>query len=202
MSDALSAPGQASEERPSSDASMRLLQSEWLWAWVLAGGAAIWLVTAVATGLTDLDHLIPNVVLLGSFLVPISLVLFALARTGDGYLKVEQVILGFLGGGLLGTVFAGVTETYLLPKAAGTFVAVGLFEETAKAAVLVLIGTRMPVRRGRDGMILGATLGRASPRSRVPATRCRRFSTTARITRCFTSSAPRHSGPSSRLSAT
>ena len=79
----------------------------------LVGGAAIWLVTAVATGLTDLDHLIPNVVLVGSFLVPVSLVLFALARTGDGYLRVEHVILGFLGGGLLGTVFAGVTEAVL-----------------------------------------------------------------------------------------
>jgi hypothetical protein len=62
MSDALSAAGQVSEER--SDRPARLLQSEWLWAWVLVAGAAIWLVTAVATGLTDLDHLIPNVVLL------------------------------------------------------------------------------------------------------------------------------------------
>jgi hypothetical protein len=124
MSDALSAAGEVSEERP--HAPVRLLQSDWLWAWVLVAGAAIWLVTAVATGLTDLDHLIPNVVLLGSFLVPVSLVLFALSRTGDGYLRVEQVILGFLGGGLLGTVFAGVTEVYFLPSAAGTFVGVGL----------------------------------------------------------------------------
>ena len=159
MSDALSAAGQVGEERPSSEAPVRLLQSEWLWAWVLVAGAAIWLVTAVATGLTDLDHLIPNVVLLGSFLVPVSLVLFALARTSDGYLSVEHVILGFLGGGTIGTVFAGITEVYFLPSAAATFVGVGLFEETAKALVVVLIGTRVPVRRGRDGMILGATVG-------------------------------------------
>ena len=156
MSDALSAAGQVGEERPSSEAPVRLLQSEWLWAWVLVAGAAIWLVTAVATGLTDLDHLIPNVVLLGSFLVPVSLVLFALARTSDGYLSVEHVILGFLGGGTIGAVFAGSRRS---TERAAAFVGVGLFEETAKALVVVLIGTRVPVRRGRDGMILGATVG-------------------------------------------
>ena len=48
------------------------------------GRRCVWL--GYAVGLTDLDHLIPNVVLLGSFLVPVSLVLFALARTSDGYL--------------------------------------------------------------------------------------------------------------------
>jgi protease PrsW len=158
MSDSLAVPGRATDDRATSHG-RPLLGSEWLWAWVLLGGAGIWLVTAVATGLTDLDHLIPNVVLLGSFLVPVSLVLFALARTSDGYLSVEHVIIGFLGGGTIGTVFAGITEVYFLPNAAGTFVAVGLFEESAKALVVVLIAMTVQMRRGRDGMILGATVG-------------------------------------------
>ena len=113
----------------------------------------------MVTGLTDVDHLVPNVVFLGSFLVPVSLVLFALARTGDGHLTAEAVILGFLGGGTLGTVFAALTEVYFLPSAIGTFVGVAVFEETAKALVVVAVGARIAVRRPRDGMILGATVG-------------------------------------------
>jgi RsiW-degrading membrane proteinase PrsW (M82 family) len=157
MSDAVAAPGSTPDQSSSSDG--QLLDERRLWLWVLIVGATIWLGTAVVTGLTDIEHLIPNVVLLGSFLVPIALVLFALALRGDGYLRATHVILAFLGGGTLGTVFAGVTEVYFLPSAVGTFVGVGLFEETAKVLVVVLVGTRLAERRGRDGMILGATVG-------------------------------------------
>jgi RsiW-degrading membrane proteinase PrsW (M82 family) len=156
MSDAAAAPGSA---RDQGDASGQLLDERWLWIWVLAAGAAIWLGTAVVTGLTDVEHLIPNIVLLGSFLVPVTLVLFALTLHGDGYLRAAHVIVAFLGGGTLGTVFAAVTEVYFLPSAAGTFIGVGLFEEAAKAIVVVLVGTRLAERHGRDGMILGATVG-------------------------------------------
>jgi RsiW-degrading membrane proteinase PrsW (M82 family) len=137
----------------------RLPVSKWLWLWVLLAGAAIWLVTAIATGITDVTHLIPNVILLGSFLVPVSMVLFALSRASEGHLTAQGVLLGFLGGGTLGTVFAALTEVYFLPSAVGTFVGVGLFEETAKALVLVGVGWTIAERRPRDGMVLGATVG-------------------------------------------
>ena len=41
----------------------------------------------------------------------------------------------------------------------GNFVGVGLFEETAKALVVVGVGWRIAERRPRDGMVLGATVG-------------------------------------------
>jgi protease PrsW len=137
----------------------RPLVSSRLWLWVLLVGGAIWLATAIATGITDVTHLIPNVILLGSFLVPVSLVLFALGRASEGHLTAEAVLLGFLGGGTLGTVFAALTETYFLPTAVGTFIGVGLFEETAKTLVVVAAGWTVKDRRPRDGMVLGATVG-------------------------------------------
>lgn len=152
------APAELAEARRPTD-TQRLLRSGRLWLWVLVVGGLVWILTAVVAGLTDVEHLVANVVLLGSFLVPVALVLFALSRTSEGHLTAEAVILAFLAGGTLGTVFAALTEVYFLPTAAGTFVGVAVFEETAKALVVVAAGTMVKERRGRDGMILGATVG-------------------------------------------
>ena len=120
-------------------------------------GAPIWIVAAVITGVTEDTILLPTVVLLGSFLVPITLVAFALSR--PNHLPVEVVLLGFLGGGTLGVCFAALTEVYILPTAYGTFFGVGLIEEGAKAIVLVAAARGLSTRRPREGMILGATVG-------------------------------------------
>ena len=153
------APAQLAEARGPTDAREGLLRSGRLWLWVLIVGGLVWMLTAFVAGLTEVEHLVANVVLLGSFLVPVALVLFALSRTSEGHLTAESVILGFLAGGTLGTVFAALTEVYFLPTAAGTYIGVALFEETAKALVVVAAGTMVADRRGRDGMILGATVG-------------------------------------------
>jgi RsiW-degrading membrane proteinase PrsW (M82 family) len=137
----------------------RLIGSDRPWIVVLVAGTLAWAVTALVAGVTGVENLVANIVLLGSFLAPVVLVLFALARAGDGELTAEQVILGFLGGGVLGTIFAALTEVYFLPNAVGTFVTVGFFEEIAKTLVLVAVGTQVARRQGRDGMILGATVG-------------------------------------------
>jgi protease PrsW len=160
MSDAVAAGrGGGTDDRTAIEAPRRLIGSSRLWLWVLMVGAAIWLVTALVTGITDQMHLVPNVILLGSFLVPVTMVLFALARASEGHLTGQAVLLGFLGGGTLGTLFAALTEVYFLPKAAGTFVTVGLLEETAKLLIVVAIGATVTPRRPRDGMVLGATVG-------------------------------------------
>jgi RsiW-degrading membrane proteinase PrsW (M82 family) len=160
MSDAVAAgPAPAAGDRAAVAEPRRLIVSKRLWLWVLLVGAAIWLITAIATGITDVTHMIPNVILLGSFLVPVSMVLFALSRASEGHLTAEAVLLGFLGGGTLGTVFSALTEVYFLPSTVGTFIGVGLFEETAKALVVVAAGWTIADRRPRDGMVLGATVG-------------------------------------------
>ena len=130
-----------------------------MWRLLLAVGAAIWIVASVITGVTEDTILLPSVVLLGSFLVPITMVAFALSRSRENHLTIETVLLGFLGGGTLGLCFAAVTEVYLLPTAYGTFFGVGLIEETAKAIVLIAVARSVPVHDPREGMILGATVG-------------------------------------------
>jgi RsiW-degrading membrane proteinase PrsW (M82 family) len=159
MCDAVAAGRSPATDEPTATAAPARLGSSRLWLWVLVVGAALWLVTAVVAGITDVMHLVPNVILLGSFLVPVSMVLFALSRASEGHLTAEAVIVGFLGGGTLGTLFAALTEVYFLPTAVGTFVGVGFLEETAKLLIVVAVGTRLAERRPRDGMVLGATVG-------------------------------------------
>ena len=122
-------------------------------------GAALWLVTAIATGLSDVTHLIPNVILLRE--LPHSRLAGPLRalRASEGHLTAEAILLGFLGGRTLGTLFAALTEVYFLPSTVGNFIGVGLFEETAKTLVVVAAGWTIADRRPRDGMVLGATVG-------------------------------------------
>jgi hypothetical protein len=54
--------------------------SKRLWRLVLVGGAAIWLLAAAVTEATDDDVLVPLVIDVGSFLVPVTVVAFALSR--------------------------------------------------------------------------------------------------------------------------
>ena len=96
-----------------------------LWKLLLAGGIAVWLISALVTEVTDDNILVPTVIIVGSFLVPVTMAAFALSRRRDGYLTTEEVVFGFLAAGTLAVVTTALVETYLLPDANGTFIAVG-----------------------------------------------------------------------------
>src|SRR4051794_25646685 len=125
-----------------------------LWKLLFAGALSTWLIAAVATEITGDNILVPTVIIVGSFMVPLTMVAFALSRRRDGYLTTEEVVLGFLLAGTLGLIGTALIETYLLPDAHGTFIAVGVIEELGKAAVLVLVAHQVHHREPRDGMVL------------------------------------------------
>jgi RsiW-degrading membrane proteinase PrsW (M82 family) len=127
--------------------------------WVLVLGSFVWMVGAVVTAITQDDILVPTLILMGSFLVPVAMVVFALTREGEDQLSEDWLMLSFILGGSVGVVFAALVETYLLPTATGTFIAVGLIEEATKALLVIFIATRVATRRPRDGMVFGATVG-------------------------------------------
>ena len=130
-----------------------------VWKLLLVVGAAVWIVAAVVTELTDDNILVPTVIIVGSFMVPVTVAAFALSREREGYLTTEEVLLGFLAAGTLGVVATALLEVYLLPAAAGTFIAVGFIEEVGKGAVLLAVAHQVHHREPRDGMVLGAVVG-------------------------------------------
>jgi RsiW-degrading membrane proteinase PrsW (M82 family) len=130
-----------------------------LWRRCLGGGLALWTLTAIVTYATKNTTLLPTLILLGSFLVPVVFVLWAYERHGRD-LGVHLILGCFLTGGLLGVLGASVMEYYLLKPSLGMYAGVGLIEEAAKLGALMFVLRRSPRIRGlRAGLVLGAAVG-------------------------------------------
>ncbi|BCJ41282.1 hypothetical protein GCM10010168_89580 [Actinoplanes ianthinogenes] len=129
------------------------------WLRIFLVGLALWLVTVVVTFLTGNANLIPTLVLLGSFLVPVTFVAWAFERRDTGELTAGLVLSTFLTGGVLGVLGASVLEAYLLYPSPWLFLGVGLIEEAVKLVALIVLTRHLRTRSLRDGMILGAAVG-------------------------------------------
>ncbi len=128
----------------------------WWWKALLVG-ALLWLVTIVVTVLTGNPNLVPTLILIGSFLVPFCVVLFAAERLNPAF-GTGAVMVAFFVGGVLGVLGASLLEAPLGGAALGLLV-VGFVEELVKAAVLMLMGRGLVPKTARQGALLGATVG-------------------------------------------
>ncbi len=129
------------------------------WERIFATGLGLWVATVLVTFVTGNTNLIPAIIMLGSFLVPVTFVTYALART-DPVITAQRIFAAFVYGGLLGVLGASVLESAFLGQPSGlTYLGVGLIEEAVKLAVLWVLARRLPRYTVRDGMILGATIG-------------------------------------------
>ena len=141
----------APRQRPS------LLRHAWLR--ILLGGLALWVATVVVTFATQNPNLIPTIILLGSFLVPVTFVAYAFGRA-DEIVTVQRILSAFIYGGVLGTLGASLLEgEFLKSPSAGTYIYVGLIEEAVKLAALWLLARRLARYTVRDGIVLGAGVG-------------------------------------------
>ncbi|MFI5687175.1 PrsW family intramembrane metalloprotease [Streptomyces sp. NPDC051636] len=130
-----------------------------LWRRCLGGGLALWALTALVTYVTGGTTLLPTLILLGGFLVPVTFVLWAYERHSRD-LGVSAILGCFLTGGTLGVLGASVMEYHLLHPSPWMFAGAGLIEEAAKVGALVFVLRRLPAIRGmRAGLVLGATVG-------------------------------------------
>jgi RsiW-degrading membrane proteinase PrsW (M82 family) len=129
------------------------------WLRIFVTGLLLWLATVAVTAATGNPNLIPTLVLLGSFLVPVTFVVWAFGRRHSGEVTAELLFATFVTGGVLGVLSASVLESYLLSPSPGLFLGVGLIEEAAKLAALAFVTRRLAHRYARDGLILGAAVG-------------------------------------------
>ncbi|MCP2242403.1 PrsW family glutamic-type intramembrane protease [Lentzea aerocolonigenes] len=129
------------------------------WWRIFLAGLVLWLLAVAITYLTGNPILIPTLVLLGSFLVPVTFVTWAFGRRDTGEITAELVFRTFVVGGVLGVLGASVLEAYLLHPSPWMYVGVGLIEEAVKLAALALLTRHLAVKSTRDGMILGASVG-------------------------------------------
>src|ERR687886_1585421 len=129
------------------------------WLRMFLTGLVLWILTVVVTFVTGNPNLIPTLVLLGSFLVPVSFVVWAFGRRHSGEITAELLFSTFVTGGILGVLAASLLETYLLHPSPGLFLGVGLIEEAVKLLALAFLTRHLPHKYARDGLILGAAVG-------------------------------------------
>jgi RsiW-degrading membrane proteinase PrsW (M82 family) len=131
----------------------------WRWLAVFLTGLALWILSVVVTGLTQNVNLIPTVVLLGSFLVPATAVIYYLDHEPSVTISAQRVAFAFLYGGVLGVLTASLLEVWLLQDGPLVYLGVGLIEEFAKVLALLLVAVGIRRFTMRDGIILGAAVG-------------------------------------------
>jgi RsiW-degrading membrane proteinase PrsW (M82 family) len=129
------------------------------WLRIFLSGLVLWVLTVVVTFVTGNPNLVPTLVLLGSFLVPVTFVFWAFERRDTGEIDAPLILNTFISGGVLGVLAASLLETYLLHPSPWMFLGVGLIEEGVKLAALAWLTRKLAVKSVRDGMILGASVG-------------------------------------------
>ena len=139
------------------DEPVRTHRHGWWWKSLLVG-ALLWLVTIVVTIATRNTNLVPTLILIGSFLVPFSVVLFAAERISSRF-PTSSLMIAFFVGGVLGVLGASLLEAPLTAGGIGGFLLVGLIEELVKVVLLVVIGRHLVPKTARQGALLGATVG-------------------------------------------
>ena len=97
----------------------------------------------MVTFVTGNPNLVPTLVLLGSFLVPVTFVVWAFGRRHSGEVTSELLFSTFVSGGVLGVLAASLLESYLLHPSPGLFLGVGLIEEAVKLIALAFLTRRL-----------------------------------------------------------
>jgi RsiW-degrading membrane proteinase PrsW (M82 family) len=130
------------------------------WIKILLLGAAYYILALGVLMITGNANLFPSVVMVGSFLVPVTFVAFFYQHRHFSVLTLSTTASTMVYGGLLGVIAASILEPLFIRQLDFlTAFQVGLIEEFAKILGVVVIVRH----RGRyseiDGLILGAAAG-------------------------------------------
>lgn len=130
------------------------------WFQILIGGIVLFYALNNVYQATGNPNFVPSLLVLGAFLVPVVLVLWAYEHPLPERIPPSAVVWNFLWGGALGVIIAGALEydTYrtlgFLP-----LLAVGLIEETAKLIVPLVFFLRWRYRSEMAGLLFGLASG-------------------------------------------
>jgi protease PrsW len=141
-------------------AARSLRRSKQLWWKLLLLGGGAYLILLLALLLTQNPNIFPALVLIGSFLVPISYVMFFYARRGLSRVDVSATLLSFVWGGILGIILASILEPILVQNLniVTVFILAGI-EEFAKIAGVLVVARHRRHNMEVSGVIIGAAAG-------------------------------------------
>jgi RsiW-degrading membrane proteinase PrsW (M82 family) len=129
------------------------------WWAVFVVGLLLWGATVGVGRATHNIILLPTIVLLGSFLVPITAVVWYLDHDPSPALSPRRIVTAFLIGGTMGVLGASLLEYWLVNVGLIGAFEVGLIEEFVKGVFIVVVALGISRFHIRDGMVLGSTVG-------------------------------------------
>ena len=131
-----------------------------MWLWILIAGVLSYLLVLRTLVATQNPNFVPSLILLGSAVVPASVLTFAAYRNGRVLVSPGTLALTTVAGGVIGTVAAGTLEYDVLHRlGALSMIMVGLIEESAKLIVPLLVMIFSSARDSRAGVIIGVASG-------------------------------------------
>jgi RsiW-degrading membrane proteinase PrsW (M82 family) len=143
-------------------ASKKVKGQAWAPRWwaVFLIGLALWGAAVGSVFVTGDIIILPTVFLLGSFLVPVTAVVWYLDHDPSPILSPRRIVSAFLVAGVLGLLAAAFLEYWLVygPGLRGNL-KVGLIEEFVKGVAIVALAMGLRSYTRRAGMVLGATVG-------------------------------------------
>jgi RsiW-degrading membrane proteinase PrsW (M82 family) len=130
------------------------------WWRVLLVGLLLYFIGIAILILSQNPVLFPTVVMLGSFIVPITYVAFFYGRRHLSQLSLPTTAMSFFYGGVLGVFASALLEPiFVRPSDPASVFVVGLIEEAAKILGVMVIARRRRHDSELDGLILGAAAG-------------------------------------------
>jgi len=131
------------------------------WWRVLVTALVLYVVGIFILVLTGNPNLFPTVVMLGSFMVPATYVVFFYERRHLSNLSLVNTAQSFFYGGVLGVFAASILEPLFVGGSGDIFMffQVGIVEEFVKIIGVLLIARRLRHDSELDGLILGAAAG-------------------------------------------
>jgi RsiW-degrading membrane proteinase PrsW (M82 family) len=153
-----SGPGPVAVRREGSPRERALAALHRPWLQILIVGTVLFAVLTRATIDTQNVNLVPSVIVLGSFLIPLAFVMYVYEWAPE--VPLTMVLGCFVTGGILGVTAASVLEYRTLSElGALPTVAIGLCEESAKLVIPLAIFILGRYRREADGLLFGVASG-------------------------------------------
>ncbi len=130
------------------------------WWRVLLIGLFFYIATLVALVLTGNPILFPTVVMVGSFMIPVTYVAFFYDHRHLSRLTVPAIARAFIYGGLFGVIAASILEPLFIRRLDfATAFSVGLIEEFVKILGILVLARHMSHDAEMDGLLLGVAAG-------------------------------------------
>ena len=139
---------------------MRLRLFRHLWLVILLAGLVFFILAEVALVGTGNAIFFPIVILLGSFLVPVTFMAYFYEYVRDRDISLPLLTTCFVVGGLIGVIAAGLLEYGTLRGLGiGSLFGVGFIEESVKLVFPVVMFVMWKYRHEADGLLFGVAAG-------------------------------------------